>query len=186
MKIAPGTGGPVGVIEAGLKKAGRRLRRTNVVLLILILTVSSLVPLALDGGSKMSGAIINSNDNPSSNPATSTDQTSDPSDPTSTPDSSSPSSGSTDATDSSGTSVPNLSGDGSIATGVLSSNVSASNNGGTYVVYSENYKIVIAQSGNSVLYTIKPYFTNDVPSGTPSMPSAGSRAATGSRSKRAR
>jgi hypothetical protein len=162
MKIAPGTGGPVGVIEAGLKKAGRKLRRTNVVLLILILTVSSLVPLALDGGSKMSGAIINSNDNPSSNPVTSADQTSDPSDSASTPDSNSPSSGSTDATDPSGTSVPNLSGDGSIATGVLSSNVSVSNNGGAYVVYSENYKIVIAQSGNSVLYTIKPYFTTDV------------------------
>lgn len=171
MKIAPGTGGPVGVIGGGLRKAGRKLRRTNVVLLILILTISSLVPLALDGnGNKMSGTIINSDNTvkqdgaakSSSDPATSTDQTSNPSDPTSTPDSNSPSSGSTDATGSPGTSVPNLSGGGSIATGVLSSNMSVTNNGGSYVVSSENYKIVIAQSGNSVLYTIKPYFTSDV------------------------
>ena len=168
MKIAPEIGGPVGVIGAGLKKAGRKLGRTNVVLLILILTVSSLVPLALDGsGGKLSGAIINSdntsggNANSASSP-TSTDQTSDSSDPTSIPDSNSPSSGSTEATTSTDSSVPNLSGDGSVTTGVLSSNISATNNAGTYVVCSENYKIVVAQSGNSVLYSIRPYSTSDV------------------------
>ncbi len=176
MSIAPGTGGPVGVIGAGLKRAGRKLRRTNIVLLILILTVSSLVPLALDGnGNKMSGAIINSDPLPvinsdgpaerSSEPPTSADQTPEPSEPTSTPDSNSPPSGSTEATETppkGGTPVPNLSGGGSIATGALSSNMTVETNGGAYAVIAERYKIVIAQSGNSVSYTIRPYFTSDV------------------------
>ncbi|MDW5563183.1 MAG: hypothetical protein SA339_08145 [Methanomassiliicoccus sp.] len=172
MTIAPGTGGPVGVIGAGLKRAGRKLKRTNVVLLILILTVSSLIPLLLDGnGSRTSGTIINSDNtvaggssDSSSNPDTSTNQTSDSSDPTSTPDSNSPSSGTTEATDtpSSTTSVPNLSGEGSMALGVSSSNLTVVNNAGTYTAYSENYKIVVAQSGNAVCYVIKPYFTSDV------------------------
>ena len=176
MSIAPGTGGPVGVIGAGLKRAGRKLRRTNIVLLILILTVSSLVPLALDGnGNKMSGAIINSDPLPvinsdgpaerSSEPPTSADQTPEPSEPTSTPDSNSPPSGSTEATETppkGGTPVPNLSGGGSIATGALSSNMTVETNGGAYAVIAERYKIVIAQSGNSVSYTIRPYFSSDV------------------------
>jgi hypothetical protein len=172
MSAAPGTGGPVRAIEAGIKRAGRKLRRTNIVLLIMILTISSLVPLALDGnGSRMSGAIINSDntlpaggaDSPSDS-ETPGDQTSEPSGPTSTPDSNSPSSGSTEVTEepTSGTPVPNLSGDGSIAPGAPSSNLTVTDNGGSYVVYSEKYKIAIAQSGNSVSYIISPYFTSDV------------------------
>lgn len=42
-----------------------------------------------------------------------------------------------------------------------SSELSATNTGGTYVVRTDNYMITVVQSGSSVSYIIRPYFTTD-------------------------
>ncbi|MBI0584318.1 MAG: hypothetical protein ISF22_08840 [Methanomassiliicoccus sp.] len=208
MSIAPGAGGPVRAIEKGLRQAVGKLRRTNVVLLILILTISSLVPLALDSGNsnRMAGAIIGSDNAPGKTPVTTSGTSDSPSgpvvmpsdetpdlgvsDPTSTPSSNPSSSGTTEAPDGSsssggsststggtssgstsipnvpytgGTTVPNLSGGSRDFTlGALPSNMTVDTSNGKYVVYTEEYKIDIAQSGKCVSYTIRPYFTTDV------------------------
>ena len=62
----------------------------------------------------------------------------------------------------SSTSVFALDGDGrTIDLDARSSELSATYTGGTYVVRTDNYTVTVVQSGSSVSYIIRPYFTTD-------------------------